>query len=251
MKISIIIATWNAENTLNRCIDSIIPQLTDETELIIIDGDSKDNTNEIIRSYGNNVAVHISEPDKGIYDAWNKGIKASHGEWIMFIGADDKLLPKAINIYLKKIKKVSNECLLISCKRDMYSLDGKLVRTVGNRWEWPSCIKGMPISHPGALHSKKLFNEVGLFDISYRISGDYELLMRKATALNAEFIDVVNIDVYEGGISDSYAAIREYYKTLKNSQLLNRTLALRMYFVMYIKYTVKSFLRRLGINAHL
>lgn len=249
--ISIIIATYNAAKTLKTCLDSIVPQLCAETELIIVDGGSKDNTNDIIKSYGDKVSVHISEPDKGIYDAWNKGVALSHGDWIMFIGADDRLRPNAVNIYLEKIKKVPNECLLISCKRDMYSLDGKLVRTVGNRWEWPSCIKGMPISHPGALHSKKLFNEVGLFDISYRISGDYELLMRKATALNAEFIDVVNIDVYEGGISDSYAAIREYYKTLKNSQLLNRTLALRMYFVMYIKYTVKSFLRRLGINAHL
>ena len=99
MKISIIIATWNAEKTLRRCLDSIIPQLTDETELIIIDGGSKDSTNEIINSYGNNVAVHLSEPDKGVYDAWNKGIKTSHGEWIMFIGADDTLCPNAIQVY--------------------------------------------------------------------------------------------------------------------------------------------------------
>lgn len=251
MTISIIIATYNAAETLNRCLDSIVTQLTTDTELVIIDGGSKDNTNDIIKSYGNKVSIHISEPDKGIYDAWNKGIKLSHGDWVMFIGADDKLRPNAINIYLNKIKDTTNQCLLISCKRNMYSLNGKLIRTVGCRWEWPSCLKGMPISHPGALHNKKLFDEVGLFNISYRISGDYELLMRKATSLNAEFIDVVNIDVYEGGVSDSYNAIKEYYKTLKASQLVNKTVALRLYIVMYIKYTMKSFLRKLGINAHL
>lgn len=85
--------------------DSIVPQLCAETELIIVDGDSKDNTNDIIKSYGDKVSVHISEPDKGIYDAWNKGVALSHGDWIMFIGADDRLRPNAVNIYLEKIKK--------------------------------------------------------------------------------------------------------------------------------------------------
>lgn len=250
-RISIIIATYNAAETLKTCLESIVPQLTDQTELIIIDGGSIDDTNSIIDSYGDKISIHISETDNGIYDAWNKGVRLSNGEWIMFIGADDRLKPYAVNTYLNKIKNIPDKCLLISCKRDMYSLDGKFIRTVGCLWEWPSCLKGMPISHPGALHRKKLFDEVGLFNISYRISGDYELLMRKAKTLNAEFIDVVNIDVYEGGISDSYKAIKEYYKTLKNSKLISKTLAVRMYLVMYIKYTIKSFLRKLGINAHL
>ena len=67
MIISIIIATWNAAKTLNRCLDSIVPQLTNETELILVDGGSKDDTNKIIDSYGDKISVHISEPDKGIH----------------------------------------------------------------------------------------------------------------------------------------------------------------------------------------
>ena len=96
-KISIIIATFNASATIKRCLDSIVPQLTEECELVIIDGGSKDSTNEIIDSYGDKIAIHVSEPDKGIYDAWNKGIRLSSGEWVAFIGADDVLLSGALN----------------------------------------------------------------------------------------------------------------------------------------------------------
>ena len=108
MKISIIIATYNASKTLKTCLDSIVPQLCTEAELIIVDGASKDNTNDIIKSFGDNVSVHISEPDKGIYDAWNKGVALSHGEWVMFIGADDILLSNAVSTYLNTIKNTAD-----------------------------------------------------------------------------------------------------------------------------------------------
>ena len=83
--ISIIIATWNSEKTLKRCLDSIIPQLTKNIELLIVDGGSIDKTNDIIDSYGENISFHISEPDKGVYDAWNKAITHSSGKWLSLI----------------------------------------------------------------------------------------------------------------------------------------------------------------------
>ena len=101
MYISIVIATYNAGKTLCNCLNSIVTQLTDDVELVIIDGGSRDNTNSIIESYGSQIAYHISEPDKGIYDAWNKGVKKAKGDWIMFVGADDVLLPEAIQTYLE------------------------------------------------------------------------------------------------------------------------------------------------------
>ena len=101
MKISIIIATWNAAKTLRTCLDSIVPQLNKDVELILVDGGSKDETNEIIDSYGDKVSVHISEPDKGVYDAWNKGVKSASGDWITFIGADDVMLQDTTSKYFK------------------------------------------------------------------------------------------------------------------------------------------------------
>lgn len=108
LEISIVIATFNAAKTLERCLQSIVPQLTDATELVIVDGGSEDETLSIIKKYEQYVAYTVSEPDKGIYDAWNKGVKVAHGEWIMFIGADDILLPNALTLYLTKTKKSVN-----------------------------------------------------------------------------------------------------------------------------------------------
>lgn len=82
LEISIVIATFNAAKTLERCLQSIVPQLTDATELVIVDGGSEDETLSIIKKYEQYVAYTVSEPDKGIYDAWNKGVKVAHGEWI-------------------------------------------------------------------------------------------------------------------------------------------------------------------------
>ena len=89
MKISIIIATFNAELRLSRCLDSIISQKTEEIELLIIDGGSVDGTLKLIDSYKGCIDFVLTEKDNGIYDAWNKGIRQAKGEWIMFLGADD------------------------------------------------------------------------------------------------------------------------------------------------------------------
>jgi glycosyltransferase involved in cell wall biosynthesis len=249
--ISIIIATYNASKTLKGCLDSIVSQLTDECELLLIDGGSKDNTNAIIDTYGNKVSTHISEPDQGIYDAWNKGVKLSHGDWIMFVGADDRLGSTALNDYFEFLKGISNNCYLISSMRTMYDFKGREIRTVGSRWKWPSCQKGMPISHPGALHRKELFDSVGLFNIKYKIAGDYDLLMRCGKFLNAQFMNKVTINVYEGGVSDSYAAIFEYYKVLRSNPNINVIKAIFYYLNVVFRYSFKKILRFLSINAHL
>lgn len=250
IKISIVIATFNASKTLKRCLDSIVLQLTDETELILVDGGSKDNTNDIINSYGDKVAVHISEPDKGIYDAWNKGIHASHGEWIMFIGADDRLKPNALQTYLSYLHNLNHESDLISSKRVMVTLTDEEIYSVGKKWVWPSCLKGMPISHPGALHSRKLFKEIGCYDISFRIAADYDLLLRKGAKLRTDFIDKDTIIVSEGGISDSYNAIIEYYRALRKNRSCSSIRAFLLFANMYLHFSIKSMFRNLGVNIH-
>src|ERR1700730_11011275 len=90
-KISIIIVTYNAENTLQRCLDSIYIQAYPEIEIIVIDGNSTDNTVEILKRNSSRIAFWKSEPDEGIYDAMNKAIKHITGKWVYFLGADDEL----------------------------------------------------------------------------------------------------------------------------------------------------------------
>lgn len=209
-KISIIIATWNAAKTLNRCLDSIVPQLTNETELILVDGGSKDDTNKIVDSYGDKIAVHISEPDKGIYDAWNKGVSNANGDWVMFIGADDILLEGAIEYYLAYLNKISNTDVdFISCKIKSVTEDRTFLQYTGKLWNYTRCRINMDVTHVASLTSKKYFEKVGFFNIEYKICGDYELLMRGGKRMKAKFIDFPIAEMPIGGTSFSVKGLRE------------------------------------------
>lgn len=209
-KISIIIATYNAAKTLKRCLDSIVPQLTDETELIVVDGASNDATNDIISSYGNNIAVHISEPDQGIYDAWNKGIKKSTGEWLMFIGADDALTPNALNEYNRYLAMDEhNDLDFVSAKLKVIDDCGRFISYNGNIWNYKRCRRNMEVTHVASITNRKYFERIGLFNIQYKICGDYELLMRGGTEMKAGFVDSIIAIMTIGGVSFSVKGLKE------------------------------------------
>lgn len=214
--ISVIIATYNAGKTLNRCLNSISNQLNDNCELLIIDGGSKDNTLDIIKSYGNKVTYTVSEPDKGIYDAWNKGIKQATGDWLMFVGADDELLPGSINTYLNCIinTTVIDAYDYICAQNDYVDSNGRFLKKIGKEPSWRNMRKYMAAAHVGSLHNKKnLFEQVGLYDLNYHICADYELLLRKRNHLSYKFITGETIArMQEGGMSMTSAALIETYK---------------------------------------
>ncbi len=219
IQISIVIATWNAAGTLKICLDSIVPQLTDECELVIIDGGSKDATNDIIASYGDKVAYTISEKDKGIYDAWNKGVKASKGKWVAFIGADDVLLSGAIGAYLDVIKNTEDIDIYdyICAHNDYVDKNGKLLKVLGGAPEWSKFRKTMTAAHVASLHNKKnLFETIGGYDYEhYHICADYELLIRKKSNLKYIFIENHIAQMEVGGMSFSTKAIKETYRLRK------------------------------------
>ena len=218
MIISIIIATWNAAKTLRTCLDSIVPQLTDEVELILVDGGSKDETNEIIDSYGDKVSVHISEPDKGIYDAWNKGVKVAKGDWVMFVGADDILLPSAIDTYIQNINNTPGiESYDYICAHNEYvDMKGKLLKILGGKPSWSAQRRGMVAAHVASLHNRQnLFNTIGGYNLDFKICADYELLLRKKQNLRFLFIDAKIARMKVGGMSFSTRAIVESYKIRK------------------------------------
>lgn len=225
MKISIIIATYNASTTLKRCLDSIVPQLTPETELILVDGNSKDNTNEIIASFGDKVSVHISEPDNGIYDAWNKGIKVAKGDWISFIGADDLLLPGAIKAFIDVINQTLNiETYDYICAQNEYvDKEGKVLKIMGEAPKWKKFRKIMVAAHVASLHNRKnLFETIGHYDYKkYKICADYELLMRKKDKLKYIFFEKHIARMEVGGMSFSTKAIIEAFRIRKQHRSVN------------------------------
>lgn len=209
--ISIIIATYNASATIQRCLKSIVHQKTDEIELLIIDGASKDRTLDIVKDFEESIDVLISEQDKGLYDAWNKGIVASTGKWIMFIGADDMLTDDALDSYIKYLSSVDTTDIdFITAKADVVDEKGHTLYRLGKPYDWNEFRKVFKLSHGSSLHNRKLFDEVGLFDISYKICADYELLLRKR--LNALFFDKKIFIMQDGGMSTTVKALDDAYR---------------------------------------
>jgi len=251
--ISIIVATYNAGKYLQNCLDSIILQKDEKTELLIIDGGSKDNTVEIVKKNQQHITYWVSEPDKGIYDAWNKGISRATGNWIMFLGADDKLVPDAIKCYTNFMDQnnVNGNFDFISSRVQMIDKNGNPVRIKGWSFEWPLFLKEMTVAHPGALHSKKLFQQYGKFDTQYKIVGDYEFLLRPGLLLKTLFLNKVTVFMSEGGVSDSTSAIREYYKAVTMTGEYPKHKALKNAIIVFLKFKIKNIARKLGLNLYL
>ncbi|MNQ33538.1 PGL/p-HBAD biosynthesis glycosyltransferase [compost metagenome] len=252
-KISIIIATYNAEKYLQNCLDSIIPQLDTNIELIIIDGGSKDSTVEIIKQNQKYISYFVSESDKGIYDAWNKGLEKASGEWIMFVGADDQLVANAIEVYTTFINEnqEAQHVDFISSRVEMIDENGKSIRIKGWPFAWPMFLKEMTVAHPGALHSKELFNKYGKYNIDYKIVGDYEFLLRAGKSLKALYVDTVTVRMSEGGASDSVKSIKEHYKAVISTGKHSKYLAFINASIVYTKYKVKKIGRKIGLNLYM
>ncbi len=247
--ISIIIATYNAEKTLQNCLNSISLQKTKDTELLIIDGKSKDNTINIIASNKSLIDFYISEPDKGIYDAWNKGIQKATGKWIMFIGADDILLPDALTQYFNIINNTPNieSYDYICANNEFIGANGKVLKIMGEAPSWNKMRRYMAAAHVASLHNKKnLFDKVGLYNLEYKICADYELLIRKKNKLNFLFNPIHIAQMKVGGMSFSTKAIIETYFIRKKHQsvspILNILLFLRDWlgFKIFILKNIKS-----------
>lgn len=218
--ISIIIATYNAGKTLQKCLDSIAKQKSDDIELIVIDGASKDDTLEIVKRNSAIIDQYVSERDKGIYDAWNKGIARARGKWIQFIGADDVLLDGAIGFYKQYLQSCddveSYDIIFGRCW--LVDETGRKIRKMGDPYDWNQFRRFMRVSHGSALHNRKLFEEIGLFSLDFKICADYELLLRKK--LRAKYVDREIIAMQLGGMSYSVKGLLDSYKVKKYHKTL-------------------------------
>lgn len=210
--ISIVIATYNAEKTIKRCLDSIISQKTSQIELVIIDGASTDGTVGIIQSYGALVDIFISEEDAGVYDAWNKALKLVTGKWIMFLGADDYWLSNSGCLYLNYLNSSNDidDVDIISAQSRLVDENGTFQRVLGNPYQISEFRRYMKISHGSTLHNRKLFDELGGFNTKFKICSDYDFLLRRA--LNSRYIAIPTIVMQIGGMSDTLKGLWESFQ---------------------------------------
>ncbi len=220
--VSIITATYNAGSYIEDCILSILSQKYENFEYIVIDGGSTDNTTDIITHYQDRLTYWISEPDEGIYDAWNKGLLIARGDWISFVGADDILEPDALNTYMTHILQhpMQSDLEFVSSRIELVNENLTHISTVGAPWQWDRFKKEMITWHVGCFHAKHLFEDYGNFDKSYKICGDYELLLRPKEKLITSYIHRQTVKMRMGGVSSTrlYQSIDETYQAkIKNA----------------------------------
>ena len=212
--VTIIIATFNVGDTLQRCIDSILSQSYRNWTLIVIDGGSTDNTVDIIQKNTHIISHWESEPDNGIYHAWNKAIRHARGDWITFLGADDAFSDPGA---LTAMVEASDGSDLVFGRIALLDKDRRRRRVIGAPWEWKRLKCYQMLAHPGALHRRGLFDELGYFDERYRIAGDYDFLLRVGPGARTTFVDRVIVDFSDSGVSR-----KQIVRTLKETRSIQR-----------------------------
>lgn len=237
--ISVIIATYNAEKFLKRALDSVYNQSFKNIECIVVDGGSTDKTLDILNEYTEYGIKYISEKDKGIFDALNKGIKLAKNTWIYVLGADDELLPNGFSHFFS-IDNYENYDIIYGNTIDRYedghlrepqSKDYKLVR-----YQMFCC-------HQGMLMKKEMIDNLGGFDLSFPLEADYDLTLR-AYLNNYKFKQIKSPIAYfslQGATGKRTDFIdKEHYQILKK----NRSTKFPRVIVTYwaIKKTIKKFI---------
>ena len=169
--VSIIIPTYNSETTCENAILSVLNQTYPNVECIIIDGKSIDNTLQILEKYKDKLKI-ISEKDNGIYDAMNKGLTNSSGEWVLFLGSDDVLYPTGIDKLVES-----------SDGYDAVYGNTTLISPKGDRRNYPAKHYSVIPKHSASIHQstmvrKSVLLSLGGFDLQYKFLADYDMTLR-------------------------------------------------------------------------
>lgn len=205
--ISVIIPTLNSAKTLASCLDSLVNQTFKNIEVLIVDGVSTDDTIKIINQYKetNTYIKYISEPDKGIYDAMNKGIKKSVGNWLYFLGSDDTFYDDDVLLKIKtKIDKSPHKIIygnVLMHGKNQWNLDNTIFN---GEYDLPKMLY-TNMCHQCIFYNRQVFNDFGYYDLNYKSSADQEFNLRCYANLSFEYLDIIVANFYVGGFSTTYS----------------------------------------------
>lgn len=228
MKISIITTTYNSEKTVAETIESVLAQDYTDYEHIIVDGASKDNTMKIVKQYEEKYGGklrYISKPDKGLYDAMNKGIEMATGDVIGLLNSDDKY---ANNHVLSKIANIIKKTNSDGIHANLLYMDPETMTKPVRKWITKSTNirKGNITAHPTLYLKKQVYDEVGNYNLDYKIVADYDFMIRvlKDNKYKLEHINEYLIYMRAGGVSSNGIKgyinnMKEAYKVLKNNKV--------------------------------
>ncbi|OHX64931.1 glycosyltransferase family 2 protein [Flammeovirga pacifica] len=228
MKISIITASFNNKKTLQQTIHSVLSQDYDNIEYIIIDGGSTDGTVEMISSYGNKITTFISEPDEGIYDALNKGVRLATGDVVGFMHSDDFFASTTI---VSEIAQTFKNTHVDAVYGDLhYVAEQDPTKTIRN-WVSSDFInhklkRGWMPPHPTLYIKNECYKKYGLYNTQLRIAADYDLILRYfgTHQITSAYLPKTIVKMRLGGASNnSIKAIKnkmkEDYWALKHNKI--------------------------------
>jgi glycosyltransferase involved in cell wall biosynthesis len=238
--ISVITVCRNSAATIRETIDSVLLNKEYLYEYIIIDGASSDGTQDIVRSYGNEIDIFMSEPDSGIADAFNKGIAHATGDIIAIINSDDRLLPEA----LKKVIGCFQEqpdVDVIHADILLYRGDSFIKRlSPPDKWWYPWRL--VLFNHPATFVKKKVYEDHGGFAVDYKVAMDVEIFARWTTlGLGILYYPMPLVRMSAGGISSQNARLG--YQEARKALISHNYQALPVHLQYYGKLLIDSLLR--------
>ena len=207
MKVSLITVSYNSATTIKDTIDSVLAQDYHDLEYVIVDGKSKDTTVDIVKSYSDKISRWISEPDKGIYDGMNKGLKMVTGDVVGMLNSDDFYADHTI---ISQVAKVFEDENIDAVFGDLIFVDPKnlkkQVRSYSSKgWHPGKFARGFMPAHPTFFVRRKFYEKYGLFKTDYKIASDYEMLIRLLYVhkLRYKYLPLTMVIMRMGGVSSS------------------------------------------------
>lgn len=245
MKISIITIVYNNVESLPNTFKSIAEQTYDNIEYIVVDGGSKDGTVDVIRQNEAIISKWVSEPDKGLFDALNKGINMCSGDVIGVLHSDDIFYDKntIANIAATFERDDSLEAVFSDIVFISKENPNKVIRRYSSKkWNPNKFVWGYMPAHTAFFVKKKCYEELGLYKTDYKISADYELLIRflKISKVKYKYLPTICTKMRVGGLSTSgFKSLRvlnkEIIRACKENGLYTNN------FMLYSKYFTKIF----------
>lgn len=260
MNYTIITVTYNCASTIERTIKSVLSQNYSAYEYIVIDGDSSDGTTQIIEKYRDKLSYYVSEPDSGMYEAMNKGLKHATGDLVLFLNGDDYLADNTVLLRMAQ-HYVDEKTVVIG---RLYQ--GDKLSPDNTNADFKSKYYGIFYPHQATFVPKVLYDRLGGFDESYRVSADFEWICRAMyNGYQVKWVDEIVSFFSLGGLSstlqcqiDEYNISKKYMEMTDDSyveDMTNRTIDVTRSFFFrkmlmdeqYLQYIEKA-LNKVGVN---